>query len=984
MSHNYSLGVDVGSTTVKTVILDDDKKIIYSKYERHFSKVREVVAEQLNIIAEQYPDEKFHLSITGSAGLGLANAAELPFVQEVFGAFIAVKESYPDADAVVELGGEDAKIIFLTGGTEQRMNGSCAGGTGAFIDQMATLLGISVDEMDRLSLQSEKLYPIASRCGVFAKSDIQPLLNQGADHADVAASIFQAVVDQTVSGLAQGRKITGKVLFLGGPLSFIKGLRHAFVRTLKLSPENAIFPEFASCFMAYGCALYARDNAESYTIDEIINKVKNAKVSDNIITGPRLFKSEQEYADFIKRHSDSDVKHLDINTYEGDAYLGIDAGSTTTKLVLISPDGGLLYQHYTSNKGQPLDVIAAQMKEIYKLIGDRIHIKSSAVTGYGEDLIKAGMGVDNGIVETVAHYKAASFFCPDVDFIIDIGGQDIKCFKIKNHAIDSIMLNEACSSGCGSFIQTFAQALGYDIADFAKLGLFAERPVDLGSRCTVFMNSSVKQAQKDGASVEDISAGLSSSIIKNAIYKVIRAKSVDELGKNIVVQGGTFLNDAVLRSFEIELGRNVTRPAIAGLMGAFGAALYAKEHTGETSNLISPEDLENFSYTSKQTHCGGCGSNCSLTVIKFSDGHRFISGNRCEKGAGLVRKNDIPCMYEYKYKHLVEVMDSQPAKPKARIGLPLVLGYYEQLPFWHKLFETLGFETVISEESTRKTYYKGQHTIPSDTVCYPAKLAHGHIFSLLEKNVDLIFYPCETYNVKESGSANNYNCPVVAYYPELLKANIPELNDDNFYMPYMDINIEPHCIETIYKLFGKKYGITKKQVKEAYHAGKAALEQYRNDLIEEGRRVIKVARENDLPIIVIAGRPYHVDPEINHGIHKLMTTLGLAVITEDSIFHLAETPDLKVLNQWTYHSRLYRSAKYVTTQPDMQLVQLVSFGCGIDAVTTDEVRSILEEGGKLYTQLKIDEISNLGAVKIRLRSLVAAMNEAKENKKQGN
>ena len=491
MSHNYSLGVDVGSTTVKTVILDDDKKIIYSKYERHFSKVREVVAEQLNIIAEQYPDEKFHLSITGSAGLGLANAAELPFVQEVFGAFIAVKESYPDADAVVELGGEDAKIIFLTGGTEQRMNGSCAGGTGAFIDQMATLLGISVDEMDRLSLQSEKLYPIASRCGVFAKSDIQPLLNQGADHADVAASIFQAVVDQTVSGLAQGRKITGKVLFLGGPLSFIKGLRHAFVRTLKLSPENAIFPEFASCFMAYGCALYARDNAESYTIDEIINKVKNAKVSDNIITGPRLFKSEQEYADFIKRHSDSDVKHLDINTYEGDAYLGIDAGSTTTKLVLISPDGGLLYQHYTSNKGQPLDVIAAQMKEIYKLIGDRIHIKSSAVTGYGEDLIKAGMGVDNGIVETVAHYKAASFFCPDVDFIIDIGGQDIKCFKIKNHAIDSIMLNEACSSGCGSFIQTFAQALGYDIADFAKLGLFAERPVDLGSRCTVFMNSSV-------------------------------------------------------------------------------------------------------------------------------------------------------------------------------------------------------------------------------------------------------------------------------------------------------------------------------------------------------------------------------------------------------------------------------------------------------------------------------------------------------------
>ncbi len=973
MQENYSLGIDVGSTTVKTVIIDADKKIIYSKYERHFSKVRETVEDQLKAIEKLYPDKEFHLSITGSAGLGLANAAELPFVQEVYGAFIAVKESYPDADAVIELGGEDAKIIFLTGGTEQRMNGSCAGGTGAFIDQMASLLGISVDEMDRLSLESEKLYPIASRCGVFAKSDIQPLLNQGADHKDVAASIFQAVVDQTVSGLAQGRKISGKVLFLGGPLSFLKGLRHAFVRTLGLSEENAIFPEHASCFMAYGSALYAMENTDPYKLDKVIDMVVNAPVSDDIVTGARLFKDEQEYTEFAKRHSQSDVKRLDIKTYSGDAYLGVDAGSTTTKLVLISPKGELIYQYYAPNKGQPIDVVAAQLREVYRLSEGRINIRSSAVTGYGEDLIKAAMGVDHGVVETVAHYKAASFFCPDVDFIIDIGGQDIKCFKIRNHAIDSIMLNEACSSGCGSFIQTFAQALGYDIAEFSKLGLFAEKPVDLGSRCTVFMNSSVKQAQKDGASVEDISAGLSASIIKNAIYKVIRAKSADELGHNIVVQGGTFLNDAVLRSFETELGRNVTRPAIAGLMGAFGAALYAKEKENGKSGIIPAEKLKDFSYSAKQARCGRCGSNCSLTVISFSDGRKFISGNRCEKGAGLTRKNDIPCMYEYKYTHLLECMKEQPEAPKAKIGLPLVLNFYEQLPFWHKLFYTLGFETVISSESSRKMYYKGQQTIPSDTVCYPAKLAHGHIIDLLEKKPDLIFYPCESYNIDEGHSDNHYNCPVVAYYPELLKANIPELNDSNFLLPYMDINLERHCVEVLVNAFGEKYGVTKKQAKAAFEAGHEALAKYRQEIIDEGQRVIATAREKGFPIIVLAGRPYHIDPEINHGIHKLMTTLGLAVITEDSVAHLAEVPKLKVLNQWSYHSRLYRAAKYVTTQPDMQLVQLVSFGCGIDAITTDEVRSILESGGKLYTQLKIDEISNLGAAKIRLRSLVAAM-----------
>ena len=978
MNKVFSLGIDVGSTTVKTVILDESGNIIRSRYQRHFSKVRETVEEQLSEIAAEYSGCEFRLSITGSAGLGLANASGLPFVQEVFGAFIAVKNSYPDADVVIELGGEDAKIIFLTGGVEQRMNGSCAGGTGAFIDQMATLLGITTDELDRLALSAEKLYPIASRCGVFAKSDIQPLLNQGAKREDIAASIFQAVVDQTVSGLAQGREIKGKVLFLGGPLSFQKGLRKAFVNTLKLSDENAVFPENAPCFMAYGCALHAKDTCEPMPIDEITERLKNAEMKDDIITGQPLFGSKEEYESFVARHRQFDLKYADIGKYEGEAFLGIDAGSTTTKLVLITPKGELLYQHYCSSMGRPLDIISSKLKDIYALAGDRVKIVSSAVTGYGEDLIKAGLGIDHGIVETVAHYKAASFFEPDVDFIIDIGGQDIKCFKIKNKAIDSIMLNEACSSGCGSFIQTFALAMGYDIAEFSQLGLFAERPVDLGSRCTVFMNSSVKQAQKDGASVEDISAGLSSSIIKNAVYKVIRAKSVDELGKHIVVQGGTFLNDAVLRSFELELGRNVVRPAIAGLMGAFGCALYAMEHRGEKSSIITAEQLEGFTYSAKQRTCGGCTAHCNLTVISFGDNpgavgrRKFISGNRCEKGAGIALTEEKLCLYDYKYNRLLSVTNEKPASPKAKVGIPLCLGFYEQLPFWHRVFTDLGFEVIVSEESSRDIYYKGQHTIPSDTVCYPAKLAHGHILSLLERGADFIFYPCESYNIDEGQSDNHYNCPVVAYYPELLKANVNALNDENFLHPYIDINLEKHFAEVMSKSLAK-YGVSKKDAKAVWSRGMESLRDYSRDLIAKSGEIIQKARERKIPIIVLAGRPYHIDPEINHGIQKLITGLGLAVITEDSVAHLADTPELTVLNQWTYHSRLYRAAKYVTTQPDMQLVQLVSFGCGIDAITTDEVRSILESGGKLYTQLKIDEINNLGAAKIRLRSLVAAM-----------
>lgn len=979
MEKVYCLGIDVGSTTVKTVILNDGE-IIRTKYERHFSKVKETVAEQLREIQKEYPNDKFKIMITGSAGLGIANTSGIDFTQEVYAAFVAVNKSYPDADVVVELGGEDAKIIFLTGGVEQRMNGSCAGGTGAFIDQMATLLGVTPDELNDMALNSTKLYPIASRCGVFAKSDIQPLLNQGAKKEDIAASIFQAVVDQTVSGLAQGRKIGGKVLFLGGPLSFLSALRSAFVNTLELDDEHAIFPELAPCFMAYGSALQADDVSEPMTINDALEKIINAKASDNIVVSDPLFETQEDYIEFVERHKKSDLQYEDLKTYEGDAYLGIDAGSTTTKLVLITEDGKLLYNHYCSNKGQPLDIIAEKIKDIYSLAGDKLNIKASAVTGYGEELIKAGLGVDFGIVETVAHFKAASYFCPDVDFIIDIGGQDIKCFKIKNNAIDSIMLNEACSSGCGSFIQTFAKALGYEIADFARIGLFAKAPVELGSRCTVFMNSSVKQAQKDGASVEDISAGLSSSIIKNAIYKVIRAKSVDELGKNIVVQGGTFLNDAVLRSFEKELGRNVIRPAIAGLMGAFGCALYAKEKSGEgfKSTIISKEALKDFSYSSTAAVCKGCGAHCNLTIIKFNDGHRFISGNRCEKGAGIKRNDIGENMVEYKYSLIRDYESIKPQNPIAKVGLPLALSYYDLLPFFHTIFTSLGFEVILSEESTRETYYKGQQTIPSDTVCYPAKLVHGHIISLLEKGADFIFYPCMSYNVDEGGSDNHYNCPVVAYYPELLKANMPQLSDDNFIYPYIDINRKNHTAKALSRAL-KRFGITKDQVYAILNKAFSEQMRYRKKIEAKTQEIILDARKHGKKIIVLSGRPYHIDPEINHGIHKLIASLGLAVVTEDGVAALSEVPALDVLNQWTYHSRMYRAAQYVTTQPDMQLVQLVSFGCGIDAVTTDEIRAILEEKGKLYTQLKIDEINNLGAAKIRLRSLVASIEE-KEGK----
>lgn len=965
------LGIDVGSTTVKVTVIENDN-ILYKSYVRHFSRVKETVLKELKTVNEKFGG-KFCVSITGSAGLGLSQRSGLNFVQEVQAAFIAIRKFYPDADAAVELGGEDAKIIFITGGTEQRMNGTCAGGTGAFIDQMATLLNISVSEMDEYAMNAEKTYPIASRCGVFAKSDVQPLLNQGARKEDIAASIFQAVVDQTVSGLAQGRRIKGKVLFLGGPLYFLKALRRAFKNTLNLSEENAVFPENAPCFMSIGAAL-ASAGGEVLPLEEIISRLENIRESDDIVTGEPLFASKEEYAEFVKRHRATDLKFADIDTYSGDCYLGIDSGSTTTKLILITPDCRILYSHYQSNNGQPLDVIINKLKEVYELGGGRLKICGSAVTGYGEDLIKSAIKADFGIVETVAHFKAALHFNPKVDFIIDIGGQDIKCFKIKNGAIDSIMLNEACSSGCGSFIQTFARAMGMEIDKFSQEGLYAKHPVELGSRCTVFMNSAVKQAQKEGAGIDDISAGLSSSIVKNAVYKVIRAASADELGDNIVVQGGTFLNDAVLRSFEKETGKQVIRPGIAGLMGAFGAALYAMENKPEVSTTLDAEGLESFSYKSKSANCRGCTSNCNINIITFSDGRRHVSGNKCERGAGLKPASDELDIYAYKQARLLECVKGGENR-RGRVGLPLQLGMYEQLPVWAGFFEKLGFEVVLSDKSSRELYFKGQHTVASDTACYPAKLIHGHIESLLDKGVDFIFMPCESYNLDEHCSTNHYNCPIVAYYPELLKANNDRLSDGNFIMPYIDLNMRKPTVKTLFNAL-KRFGVKKGEISKALDEGFARLESYHADIKAKADEIICRAERDGKQIILLAGRPYHLDAEINHGINKLLTSLNLAVLSEDSVFDKTEVVKVNVLNQWTYHARLYRAADFAAKRKNVNLVQLVSFGCGLDAVTSDEVRSILEKNGKLYTQIKIDEINNLGVVKIRLRSLLAAIDES--------
>ena len=975
---SLKIGIDVGSTTVKVVVLDEQDNLLFRSYERHLSMVREKTCELLRRAQPILEGQQVKTVITGSAGLGLAKSAKVDFVQEVFATAEAVERFIPDTDAVIELGGEDAKIIFFQGSLEERMNGSCAGGTGAFIDQMATLVGVTADELDQLSLHYEKIYPIASRCGVFAKSDIQPILNQGARKEDVAASIFQAVVDQTVAGLAQGRDITGKVVFLGGPLHFLKGLRQRFQETLKLDDDHAVFPENGDCFAAIGAALCSEGYGVSTYEDVYDRLVKSVEDRGGTQTMPPLFASQAEYDQFIARHNSKKPPEVDAAHYTGKAYLGIDAGSTTTKVCLIDPDGGLLYTYYSSNRGNPVSVILEQLHAIYEKFGSRITIAGSAVTGYGEDLIKSAFQVDAGLVETVAHFRAASHFSPGVDFIIDIGGQDMKCFKIRNNAVDSIMLNEACSSGCGSFIETFAKALGYSIADFSKMGLLAKHPVNLGSRCTVFMNSSVKQAQKDGATVEDISAGLSISIVKNAVYKVIRAASADDLGKNIVVQGGTFLNDGVLRAFELELGRNVTRPVIAGLMGAYGAALTARDLGLDKSAILTEEQLKSFAHKSNPTTCKGCTNHCSLTINLFDGGRRFISGNRCSKPLGG-KKTEMPDMFHYKYSKL-RAMEGKGTGTGARgrMGIPFGLNMYENLPFWYTLFTKLNFEVVLSPESSRGIYLKGQHTIPSDTVCYPAKLLHGHVEALVEAGVDAIWYPCMSYNNDEGIGDNHYNCPVVAYYPELLAANVPALQKTKFLDPYVGLWRHKDCAKRLSELLFTEFGIPRKETKAAVEAAYDAYNAYVEDVHQTGEAYIEQARQEGRPIIVMAGRPYHIDPEINHGINDLITSFGFVLITEDTLAYREGYETRTVLNQWTFQSRMYNAARYVCTQKDMQMVQLVSFGCGTDAITTDELRSILEQGGKLYTQLKIDDITNLGAVKIRIRSLMAAMDARKE------
>ncbi len=898
------IGIDVGSTTMKVVALDENNNLIYSDYQRHFSQIIEKSKEMLSSLEDAIGDQEIEISLSGSAGMGLAEATGIPFVQEVYATRNAAKEFIPDADAIIELGGEDAKILFLTGGLEVRMNGTCAGGTGAFIDQMATLLGIERDDIDKLSEKATVLYTIASRCGVFAKSDIQPLINQGAKTEDIAASILVAVVNQTIAGLAQGRKIEGKVIYLGGPLTFIPRLRYYFDKELNthgICPKNSLY------YVAMGAALTA--GSAKMKLSDVQNKLSNYKNKSSFIKLAPLFKDEEEYKEFSSRHSKATVKTADVSSYKGKAYLGIDAGSTTIKTCLLTEDGRLLLSRYQTNNGNPVAVIVDFLKQLYNDYPD-IEIASSASTGYGEDLLKAALSLDYSLVETQAHFKGARFFLPDVDFIIDIGGQDIKCFKIRDGAIDDIFLNEACSSGCGSFLQTFANALGKTSEEFAKLAIYAKNPVDLGSRCTVFMNSSVKQAQKDGASINDISAGLAISVVKNALYKVIRTANASELGKNIVVQGGTFLNDAVLRAFELELGHNVIRPTIAGLMGAYGAALYAKDKAVKNkldrSSIIRLDDLVKMEHKVSTTRCNGCTNHCLLTINSFGSGRRLISGNKCEKPiTGKSQKESQSCnLYAYKQELLSEYQKPRENKGKrGSMGLPLALGMYELLPFYHTVFTELGYDVVVSPFSTRELYIKGQSSIPSDTICFPAKLMHGHIAYLVEKDVENIFIPCSSYNIDEEHGTNHFNCPVVAYYGEVIKGN-QDLGNSNLILAYLSLDNERHIV----KRLSETLSIEKREVKKAVRRGYQELAKYRLEVANKGAEILRKSREEGKRIIVLAGRPYHADPEVNHSIDRLIVQLGASVITEDSVSPLVQKHPVNVLNQWTYHARIYDAA----------------------------------------------------------------------------
>lgn len=980
----YHMGIDVGSTTVKVVVLDKENHLLFSKYQRHYSDIKKTVADLFEEAAGVLGNKEFTVVITGSGGLLLAQMLDILFVQEVIATKSAVTKFIPKADVVIELGGEDAKILYLTDGLEQRMNGTCAGGTGSFIDQMSILLKTDADGLNQLAERHQNIYPIAARCGVFAKSDVQPLLNEGAAREDLAASILQAVVTQTISGLAQGRPIKGTVVFLGGPLHFLPQLRRQFEQTLNEKVQQFITPDNGQLFIAMGAALMHGN--EVMDAKELMDKLHHAKTVKNEITRMRpLFQDQMEKDAFLNRHSQHKAVRADLSKVQGETFLGLDVGSTTIKAALIDTQGRILYSYYGKNEGSPIQCGIRILKELYSKLPDGAFIANACTTGYGELLLKTAFRIEEGEIETIAHYKAADFFLPGVDFIIDIGGQDMKCMKVKDHVIESVMLNEACSSGCGSFIQTFAESLGMDTISFAKEAMKSENPVDLGTRCTVFMNSRVKQAQKEGATVADISAGLSYSVVRNALYKVIKLRDPAQMGEKVVVQGGTFNNDSILRCFELVSGKTVVRPDIAGIMGAFGSALIAKErYKGGKSNILRKGELESFTFETSLTRCKLCNNHCQLTVTKFEDGRSFVSGNRCERGAGIAKtKEKLPNLYDYKYKRTFAYQAlKQEEAPLGVIGIPRVLNIYENYPLWFTVLTKLGFSVKLSGRSSHALYEKGIDSIPSESVCYPAKLAHGHVEDLIEKGITTIFYPCIPYEEKEYQDAgNHYNCPIVTSYPEVLANNMDVLREKGirFLHPFVNMDDEKSFVQQIYKTF-ECFGITKKQASEAVAQGLSERARYKEDIRTEGEKTLAWLKKNNRKGIILAGRPYHVDPEINHGIPQMMNSLGFAVLTEDSVAHLGHLKrDIRVVDQWAYHTRLYEAAAYAISDNHVELIQLNSFGCGLDAVTTDQVQEILESYEKIYTTLKIDEVSNLGTARIRVRSLKAAVEERDES-----
>ncbi len=986
ISKDYTLGIDIGSTTVKIALLDKDHSIVFSDYKRHFANIQETLADLLKEAQAQCGNITLHPVITGSGGLTLAKHMEVPFVQEVVAVSTSLKEIAPKTDVAIELGGEDAKIIYFEdGNVEQRMNGICAGGTGSFIDQMASLLQTDATGLNEYAKDYNSLYTIAARCGVFAKSDIQPLINEGATKEDLAASIFQAVVNQTISGLACGKPIRGHVAFLGGPLHFLDQLKAAFIRTLNLDEEHTIELDNSHLFAAIGSALNANEDV-FYSMDDMVSKLSHKIVMDAEVSRLNpLFKNEEDYRTFKARQDRYRVKTRKLDNYVGNAFLGIDAGSTTTKCALISEDGDLLYSFYSSNNGSPLKTAISSIQEIYKLMPEGVRIARACSTGYGEALLKSALLLDDGEVETIAHYNAAAFFDPKVDCILDIGGQDMKCIHIKNGSVDSVQLNEACSSGCGSFIETFAKSLDYSVQDFARVALYAKSPVDLGTRCTVFMNSRVKQAQKEGADVADISSGLAYSVIKNALFKVIKVSDAKDLGDHIVVQGGTFYNDAVLRAFEIISGAEAIRPDIAGIMGAFGAALIARERFTESSDykttMLSIDQINSLKYSTSMTTCQGCTNHCRLTINKFSGGRQHISGNRCERGIGKVKNADnIPNLFEYKYKKLFGYEPLDPEKAtRGTVGIPRVLNFYENYPFWFTFFTQLGYRVVLSPRSTHQIYEMGIESIPSESECYPAKISHGHIEWLIRQKVDFIFYPGLFYEREEvEGATNHYNCPIVTSYSENIKNNVESITEGKVRLrnPFMAFTNLQTVTDSLVKEFSE---IPAAEIINACKAGWDEMADCRLDIQKKGEETLKWIEENNKHGIVLAGRPYHIDPEINHGIPDMICSYGVAVLTEDSISHLGK-PDrpLIVSDQWMYHSRLYAAASYVRQRDDLDLIQLNSFGCGLDAVTTDQVNDILSGSDKIYTCLKIDEVNSLGSARIRVRSLLAAIRVRKQ------